>query len=458
MASGRIAVRDGSMHASTKSDSQPTRRRPRRLTVFAAAFVAGAAAAIGVNQVLDVHLAQKRPQVESEPIFVALRSLAQGSPVTVWDVALRDWPKAMLPTTAMRAEDSFEGCLLRHPLREGQPLLKVQLVLDDRQARDEMPDVPAFATPAPAAAPARVAELDLWTPAPAGPSVSTTTTVEPPPAVPVAVVAPQPTTSTDVPPPATDTAAVASTPAATSDAEPAPTTAVEPVPVAVVGEPTLAEPQPGEPTLADTPPPSDVAVESVIAARSVTTPAEPEITPAEPIAPPAVAAVEPAPEPEAAAPRKPRDGVVRYLVVPERVALQADAGFAAPAPTPAVAQPPAPLAQTDVRSLPPVRQAAPTTRNRSAQSGQQRPTQQALQPQSRTQPRPQSTQPSRQPPRRQAAPPTTRPPTAATPRGLGSVFPNIAAGIDAMTGKKPRQDDGRFDEAVATDDPPAQTR
>ena len=108
---------------------QATRsHRPRPFTVFAAAFVAGAAAAVGVNRAIDVHLAQTRPQVEREAIFVALHSLPQGSPVTVWDVALREWPKAMLPATAMRACDTFDGLVLRHPLREGQPILAGQLV------------------------------------------------------------------------------------------------------------------------------------------------------------------------------------------------------------------------------------------------------------------------------------------------------------------------------------------
>ena len=114
--------------ASETPPPAPVRHRPRTTTVFVAAFVAGAAAAVGLNRALDVHLAQAKPQVECEPIFVALRSLPQGSPVTVWDVALRDWPKAMLPTTALRVTDSFEGCLLKYPLREGQPLLAAQLV------------------------------------------------------------------------------------------------------------------------------------------------------------------------------------------------------------------------------------------------------------------------------------------------------------------------------------------
>jgi len=79
--------------------------------VFASAFVAGAAAAVGVNGLLDVWRAQAKPVVESEPIFVALRSLQQGSPVTVWDVGLRKWPKAMLPATrSARRTPSRAAC------------------------------------------------------------------------------------------------------------------------------------------------------------------------------------------------------------------------------------------------------------------------------------------------------------------------------------------------------------
>jgi diaminopimelate epimerase len=68
----------------------------------------GAAAAVGVNRLLDVHIARSKPQIECEPIFVALRSLPQGAPVTVWDVGLRDWPKAMMPSTALRANDGSQ--------------------------------------------------------------------------------------------------------------------------------------------------------------------------------------------------------------------------------------------------------------------------------------------------------------------------------------------------------------
>jgi hypothetical protein len=111
----------------TKKPMNKTLQRPKASTVFAAAFLAGAAAAVGVNRALDVHIAQNVPQVESESIFVALRSLPKGSPVTIYDVALRDWPVAMLPTTALRSDATFDGVVLRHPLREGQPVLSLQL-------------------------------------------------------------------------------------------------------------------------------------------------------------------------------------------------------------------------------------------------------------------------------------------------------------------------------------------
>jgi Flp pilus assembly protein CpaB len=104
----------------SKADHRTPARsqRPKATTVFAAAFLAGAAAAVGLNRTLDVHLAQRQPRVESEPIFVALRSLPLGAPVTVWDVALRDWPKAMLPAAAMRrwgAEPGGSVNLARRP-------------------------------------------------------------------------------------------------------------------------------------------------------------------------------------------------------------------------------------------------------------------------------------------------------------------------------------------------------
>ena len=150
------------MSTTANKKSSSTKHRPKATTVFAAAFLAGAAAAVGVNRAFDVHLAQSVPQVESEPIFVAIRSLPKGSPVTIYDVALRDWPKAMLPATALRADTNFEGVVLRHPLQEGQPILSLQLA----EVRPE-PEAQLATVPGEPAQPERLVKTRAAQPTPA---------------------------------------------------------------------------------------------------------------------------------------------------------------------------------------------------------------------------------------------------------------------------------------------------
>jgi hypothetical protein len=164
------------MHAPVAAhETVAKRHRPSGLTVFLSAFVAGAVVSFGINHLVDTQLAANRPQVECEPIFVALRSLPQGAPVTVWDVALKDWPLAMLPTSALRADNSFEGMVLRYPLREGQPLLAVQLAKAPTEPGAVATHVESFSSPTPAAARrTAAAESDAWLPAP-----QTTSTVAP---------------------------------------------------------------------------------------------------------------------------------------------------------------------------------------------------------------------------------------------------------------------------------------
>lgn len=306
----------------TKTPSTTRSQRPKALTVFTAAFVAGAVAAVGINRALDVHLAQAKPQVECEPIFVALRDLAQGSPVTIWDVALRDWPKAMLPTTALRAEDRFEGMLVRHPVREGQPLLSVQLMAAEARAvpSESIEQVaetyaPRTFQPAPASQP----DADLWA-----------TTNEPAPQIAVdsdQVVTPHQDVAVSDPI-ATESAVAGSgesTPSASLSAD-----KTAPPAETAISEPSIAAPTVDEVvTTADIPP--LVAVDESTPMASVdqsatNPPAQPETPTAlgEPLqtqTPPDSTPVERA----AAAPK-------RYLVVPERIAVQAEASFTSAAP------------------------------------------------------------------------------------------------------------------------------
>lgn len=304
------------MQTHATAASVATRRhRPKTLTVFAAAFAAGVVLAYGVNRVMDVHVVQIEPQVESEPIFVALRSMPQGAPVTVWDVALKDWPKAMLPTTALKADASLEGVVLRHPIREGQPLLSGQLVRDAGPAAGTA-FIAAPVTSGPAAGD---------TPPPAPVAVVPVVAEQFVPAIPAEPAAIAPAA-------AAPTAAVA-TPRST-DVDELPAVSVQPTPIAAVAAPEPPEPLPSSaPTPAAAPTPAiTVAVDAPLAAPV------PPLPPTDIGRP--LGAFAPQQEPqadrsesvldrttEATLPTR-ADSKHRYhLVVPERIALAVDASF-----------------------------------------------------------------------------------------------------------------------------------
>ena len=335
------------MRTALPKQSPPTRsHRPRAVTVFAAAFVAGAAAAVGVNRTLDVRMAQSKPRVESEAIFVALRSLPQGSPVTVWDVALRDWPKAMMPATALRASDTFSGHVLKHPLREGQPLLSVQLAPASQSVQ---PAAEPTVFPPPAAYTQSgtpvvpTADNDLWSPAapvtvqapaPMQPSASQSisqdvTSAEvpvavqpaeaPAPAVSIAMAPTQSPTPVQIP---TQEIAVLQEPVA-APAEPAP---LEPAPiVAAPSGPAMAAVT-AEPAVSTAAPSSTTSSDDSVAAAAEAEVAESPTPAAEPVPAPATAAQPQAgPEATAATDAVPLQAAVAASDIPEP---------SAPLPTP----------------------------------------------------------------------------------------------------------------------------
>ena len=436
------------MSAATTSPTA-TRHRPKSLTVFAAAFIAGAAAAVGVNRVLDVHLAQRRPQVECEPIFVALRPLPQGASVTVWDVALKDWPKAMLPSSALRAGDSFDGFVLRHAVREGQPLLAVQLIRSGQTPQASVAGE-SFIAPAPAAAAAAPnstsTQADPWMPAeslapPATIPVARTKSVVAPPSPAIEPPA-QAVTSTPTPiaaqpmtPEPTPMAVAAAEPAAsTPAAEPAAKPAAEPAraaappatAIAATSEPTPAEPTavaaarqpiPPSPTDIDAPTPrrpsiarvdsSDDGMEEAVATDVQSMPSV--MTSASQSAS------------QSGGRSSAAGDAARYLVVPERIALQADTSFTTPRP-----EPPGPPA-VKAATRQPSRTPAPPAGQPPARRGQQPPRGQQV---------------SGQPARGQQQPQPQQPATAEQQRTWSGMFPNVAAGIEAMGGSWQRSRSG----------------
>jgi hypothetical protein len=433
------------MSAATPSKPATGRHRPKSFTVFAAAFIAGAAAAVGVNRVLDVQLAQRRPQVECEPIFVALRSLPQGSPVTVWDVALKDWPKAMLPGSALRASDSFEGFVLRHAIREGQPLLAVQLVRNDATSGSPGTSIAAesFTAPVPATPaqqPPATTQADLWTPAEtaaaATPKKTGAVARQPQMAVAAApkavvespTVAAEPTPAeptvgeTDGDAGASSTAAVASVPAALPQAtatmaasSPMPPSPTDIEPPTVRGRPTPVQGQP------ENDPVTEAVVTDVASMPSVMTRSSDTNQPA----------------------GKSSGGgdAGRYLVVPERIALQADTSFTTPRP-----QPPGPPSAPAPRPAQTQSQAQASQATSAARSpssaAQQRQRQAAVaggQVAGRRGQQPTPQQSQQQPGSR------NRQTSAASPqRSWSGMFPNMAAGVEALGSawQKPKADSG----------------
>jgi hypothetical protein len=516
------------MTAESAADSS-RRHRPKATTVFVAAFIAGAVAAVVVNRMLDLHLAQAKPQVESEPIFVSLRPMPQGAPVTVWDVALRDWPRAMLPSTALRASDSFEGSILKYPVREGQPLLSVHLLPATAAAATPaavteeafVPPSMAPSTPPPPAR--RTPEPDLWTPDGTATTPATTPERAPRETISFAVVPLEEPVAEEQPVAEPVAEAVAEALARPPAVEPLVTephqTPAEPVVDAVVAaEPSLA---PGDETAdatADEPRAAaqandDVALsEAAPDAAADQTPVENAPEQAEQAGVPTLVAIEPlieptpapdagqparisapparpatvsgatmlkrrdsdlplpgplAPEPYPGAdvpPQRPVDldslpsvmarsdvdvdvdpgadpppaGNLRYLVVPERIARQADTMFAPP-----VAAEPKAVADPIGESLPPVvpNVQAPVARPQVSASQAHMPSGQRTgqRPAATTRPLPAvppvkeaPRSPGRPAPLEQPAREDDRSRSALGPRAWGGMFPNVAAGIEAM--------------------------
>ena len=457
------------MAADTPS-TRLARHRPRTATVFVAAFVAGAAAAVGVNRALDVHLAQAKPQVECEPIFVALRALPSGAPVTVWDVALRDLPKAMVPATALRVTDSFAGRILKFPLREGQPLVSGQLGQPE-PAAPAAAEVPAagpviredlveeaFIAPLPAAPPVAAGaaepaigprDVAVRQPAFDDAEPDTTDTTE---------IAVRPTGAADREPTVANAAATAAAalvagtdhtaveaPPAVANAQPTPATVLEPTPAETAGESAhVAAPQP------------ESDQQAAVVTRQPASPAgEPRPSNADaldmPSRPPVDVSNLPSVIARDTAPIAIVEGTatrsgVRYLVVPERIARQADTSFTTPA------APSTGLVEPDAQGAALVPQPAATQPEPPARQPRQPRAQGA-----KSQPRPAQggTSPASQPDARQSARDkqsgqqqarsgaTAQPNLAEqqsadgrqpSPRAWGGMFPNVSAGLEAMGG------------------------
>jgi len=521
--------------SATQKPATKTLHRPKASTVFAAAFLAGAAAAVAVNRAFDVHLAQSVPQVESETIFVALRSLPKGSPVNIYDVALKPWPTAMMPATALRADATFENMVLRHPVQEGQPILSLQLAEAQPESQQHY-----VSSPPPAAETTPVRHRSQATPPPAFVPYSTTAPIPVAPAPnqqaahrpaapvanqpeqtepkqaepatadaapvtpakpsqfaaaeakPVVETAPQPAETSSTPvaaaeqtapaaavaasentasqpvpvekaveleaaAPAESVASVAET--APSEREPAsqpesvsepeamvaslPAAAAEQVaeePVETKPEPTTtAVAEPGPPPVATTPTPAPKSVEPIdvtasVLARADSQPAAGTEQPTAtlPSSLPSLGGSQAGPTPAGQQP-------MRYLVVPERIALQVDHSFTR-RPAPQTTSPTSAARQNEgVKPLPNATARSRTTSRPTPAAPQRnadsRPGQPSQQMQATAGSVPRANRPAgttSRPTSQQTASKTTKAAEEPEPR-LRALFPNISAGLSAMS-------------------------
>ncbi len=112
--------------------------RPKSLILLALALGCGLVASIGISQVLD---GNKPAAVETTPIYVALRNVNVGDPLTDKMVSLEEWPKDRVPVGAIAKWDEMENRRPRTNIYQGEPILDGKL-LAKGQTNDPIQGVP----------------------------------------------------------------------------------------------------------------------------------------------------------------------------------------------------------------------------------------------------------------------------------------------------------------------------
>lgn len=269
----------------------------------------------------------------------------------------------------------------------------------------------SIATPAAPAAPSRAATGEVVGGEATPETVATTKTATEPPAV-AAVQEPTPL-EPQTPPP-----------------QPAPPVAETSTPTAAVAPTLAAPPQPMPPSPTDIDPPPAARPQQ---AADVDDPAEMSEAVATDVQsmPSVMTSVG---QPASTAARPARGDAGRYLVVPERIALQADTSFTTPRP-----EPPGPPASAAPRTTAGSR---PLTANASTSRRDAQPRPQAARGQ----------QPPQQPQRPSVPPvaPRDQKQAAVPQRSWSGMFPNVAAGLEAMSGSWQRSRPATQQAAPAT--------
>ena len=98
--------------------------KPKSLILLALALGCGLVASIGISQVMDKRGDGGQAALETEPIFVASKDLADNEKFTDQNLEMEQWPKAKIPPGALTKREEWEGQRSNTQVFKGEPILK----------------------------------------------------------------------------------------------------------------------------------------------------------------------------------------------------------------------------------------------------------------------------------------------------------------------------------------------
>lgn len=102
--------------------------RAKSILLLLLALGCGLVASIGITQVMATRQAAGPGPVETESIFVAMKDIAMGDPLTAQMVKLEPWPKDKIPAGALTRLEDIEGRRPKGPIPAGSPIVDNMLL------------------------------------------------------------------------------------------------------------------------------------------------------------------------------------------------------------------------------------------------------------------------------------------------------------------------------------------
>ncbi|MCR4416054.1 MAG: Flp pilus assembly protein CpaB, partial [Thermoguttaceae bacterium] len=102
--------------------------RAKSILLLLLALGCGLVASIGITQVMATRDTAATTSTETETIFVAMKDIAMGDPITAQMVKLEPWPKDKVPAGAISKLEDLEGRKPRGPIPAGSPIVEKHLV------------------------------------------------------------------------------------------------------------------------------------------------------------------------------------------------------------------------------------------------------------------------------------------------------------------------------------------